>query len=345
MCGGAMLQGDELAERLLAPPVRVEVCGRAGVGRSTLIGALVPRLAAAGVAAELIEGTATNTPASGDADSAGDGHFRDCELVLYVLTDRVLDSDRQWLSTLGDRLSLVVLNKADTLPAGLPAGLSDLPGPVLPTVAGLGRASVDAAALSAEDRELLHEIAAAGEMPVDAEQFLSAGSEQEQARRRSLLERWDLYGIGCVVSALRSGPSGGAGSASAADDAALFARMSQWSGVDAVVARLAVLADRARSLRVDRYLRELDVQAADGARRDAIERLLRAEAADLRVATVLDRRHEPRTSGAAIEIAGRWRERAHAAADTAAWRSAMDQHRRYAALAARLRSRETAPGA
>ncbi|MDG3010303.1 hypothetical protein G4X40_09070 [Rhodococcus sp. D2-41] len=340
-----MLQGEELSDRLLTPPVRVAVCGRIGVGRSTLIGALAPRLAAAGVAAELVETPATNDPATNDP--VGARAVDDCEVVLYVLTDRVLDSDRRWLSGLGDRLSLVVLNKADTLPAGLPAGLSALPGPVLPTVAGLGRASVDAAALSPEDRALLHAIAEAGEMPVDAQHFVSAGSEQEQAGRRSLLERWDLYGIGCVVSALRSwgSGSGGAGSAWAGDDAALFARMSQWSGVDAVVSRLAVLADRARSLRVDRQLRELDAEAATGTRRDAIERLLATEAAGLRVATVLDRRHEPRTSGAAVEIAGRWRERAHAATDTSAWRAAMDQHRRYAALAVRLRARETAPGA
>ena len=113
--------------------VRVEVTGRAGVGRTALVSALgaVP-------CAEIVETTAWDRPDAEDPSLDGD-------VVVLVVLDSPRAADRAAVAAAGDRLVLV-LGKADTVAdvARSVERVTDLFGPCLPVSTGRAVSGVGA---------------------------------------------------------------------------------------------------------------------------------------------------------------------------------------------------------
>ncbi|TQF69140.1 hypothetical protein FK531_10245 [Rhodococcus spelaei] len=98
------------ATRLLGAAVRVEVTGRAGVGKSAVAASLGP-----------VPGAAVEQTASWDVPGAADPDLT-ADVVLLVVLDPPRSADRAALREAGER-AVLVLNKVDTL--GDPAAAAD----------------------------------------------------------------------------------------------------------------------------------------------------------------------------------------------------------------------------
>ncbi|MGW0040321.1 hypothetical protein [Rhodococcus sp. NPDC003348] len=129
---GAAADLDRLVGTVCAP-VRIEVTGRAGVGRSALVAALGPV-----PGAEVVESEAWDRPGATDPVPTGD-------VVVLTVLDPPRGADRAAADAAGGRL-VVVLTKADTLtdPAGAASraavalGAPCLPVTAVGAVRGLG---------------------------------------------------------------------------------------------------------------------------------------------------------------------------------------------------------------
>ncbi|AYF75995.1 hypothetical protein D7D52_21560 [Nocardia yunnanensis] len=178
--------------------VRIQVTGRARAGKTTL------RHALSLLAAE-------ETP---PLDRPGQPHFAlDADLLLYVLPGAVNPVDRRMLAALPPERTLVILNKADSLgtrwsdAALLAARLEDELGhrtfPVVAVLAARTRTTT----LTAADLHTLRRQLPRPDPPatLSHDLFTAAGPDSEACQ--ALLDRWDLHGVSCALTALRHHPA------------------------------------------------------------------------------------------------------------------------------------------
>lgn len=197
--GGDRGIADQLAAAVARRrrPLRIQIAGRALSGRSTVLRAL------ALLSAEETE--PVDQPELPDP-------VLDSDLVIYVLAGAPQAADYRLLATLPPSRSIVVLNKADAVGARWGEAVfaaqrygQELGLPIIPVVASLA-ARTRAGAVDETDLADLRRLAADPEAPsvLAAELFIGTGPDQD-ARRR-LIERWDLYGVDCALTALRADP-------------------------------------------------------------------------------------------------------------------------------------------
>jgi hypothetical protein len=222
-----------IADRLAAP-LRVAVCGRRGVGRSTVERALVR--------AGRVRGTITVTTSP------------EAEVDVYVISEVVKPEDRDAITGSG-RPVVVVLNKADliatTQPGLHPHGptcaartrcvrLSTHTGrPIEPVVGVLAVAALD----DLVDDTLWAALRVLATRPIDpgsAESFLAAGHPVAAELRRRLLDTLDLFGIARALAAIRCGAS----------HAQTCAVLRCLSGIDDVVDKIGSVGAQVRYRRV-----------------------------------------------------------------------------------------------
>ncbi|MEU1425488.1 GTPase domain-containing protein [Nocardia sp. NPDC005746] len=178
---------------------RIQVTGRARAGKTTLCRAL-----------SLL--TAEET---GPLDRPGRPNpTLDADLLLYVLPGLADAADRRILATLPTDRTLVALNKADAIgvrwsdaATTAEALTADLGRPVFPVVAALAArtraGTLDDADLTALRR---HRDRPDPPLALSHDLFLTPGLAPDFEARRALLDRWDLFGVSCALTALRHDP-------------------------------------------------------------------------------------------------------------------------------------------
>lgn len=180
-------------------PPRIQVTGRAHTGRTTVLHALALMSAA--------ETGPVDEPESPDPEL-------DADIVVYVLSGAPLPADRRILAGLAPERTVVVLNKADAIGsrwgdavAAAEQYTRELGVVTLPVVASLA-VRTRAGAMSEEDMATLGRLAESADLALtlSPDLFVSPAAGADVAAREALLERWDLYGITCALSALRADP-------------------------------------------------------------------------------------------------------------------------------------------
>lgn len=244
------------AGRRFARPLRMQVIGRPGTGRDTMARALRSRLAIA---------------ATGPSDDADASAVPD--LWVYLLTGPARQADLEGLREVPSDRCIVVLGKADTI-GGVAAAAdrarrcaASVGRPVYPVSALLACAEV-----TARDIRFLRMLAATDEpMPELTGRFLSdrIGSEvpDEAELRAGLLRRLDRYGITRLISLVDP-------SATGPTPEGLSRILHAESGVGALVAPIRERLGVVRHWRIVELRCRLELLAARGVDRDAIEQLL-----------------------------------------------------------------------
>jgi len=176
---------------------------------------------------------------AGELDDTSAAAVRGAEAVLYVFTQAVRADDAQVLAAFtaatasrdaGPVNAIAVLNKADTIPpesvegadadvwkaasilAARQAGtLKPRVADVLPVI-GLLAETAETGAFSSADADALKSLAGTdeavrGAMLLSADLFTSLAAPVPEGTRRHLLERLDLYGIGCALAAIDADPA------------------------------------------------------------------------------------------------------------------------------------------
>lgn len=177
--------------------------------------------------------------AGGELDDISAAAVAGAEAVLYVVTQAVRADDAQVLAAFtaatasrdpGPVNAIAVLNKADTIPpesvegaggdvwtaAGVLAGrqaaiLKPRVADVLPVI-GLLAETAETGGFSATDADALRRLAGTDRtvrdaMLLSADLFTTLDSPVPEGTRRRLLERLDLYGIGCALTAIDADPA------------------------------------------------------------------------------------------------------------------------------------------
>lgn len=173
---------------------RIQVTGRARAGKTTLCHAL-----------SLLTAEETHP-----LDRPGRPNpTLDADLLLYVLPGLADAADRRILATLPPDRTLVALNKADAIgvrwsdaAVTAEALTADLGRPVFPVVATLA-AATRAGTLDDTDLTTLRCHRDRPD-PLSHDLFLTPGLDPEA--RHALLDRWDLFGVSCALTALRHDP-------------------------------------------------------------------------------------------------------------------------------------------
>ncbi|MGW4530574.1 hypothetical protein ACWEOI_06450 [Nocardia sp. NPDC004340] len=178
---------------------RIQVTGRARAGKTTLCRAL-----------SLLTAEETRP-----IDRPGRPNpTLDADLLLYVLPGRADAADRRLLATLPPDRTLVVLNKADAIgvrwsdaATAAEALASDLDLPVFPVVATLA-ARTRSGTLTDADLNTLRRHRDDPDPPLTLSHDLFAAPDlaPDPEARRALLDRWDLHGVSCALTALRHAP-------------------------------------------------------------------------------------------------------------------------------------------
>ncbi|MET9488910.1 hypothetical protein [Nocardia sp. NPDC006630] len=181
-------------------PPRIQVTGRSRAGKSTVRNALSL------ISAE--ETAPLDVP--GQPDPVLDG-----DLLLYILPGVLGPADRRVLATLPPDRTLVVLNKADTIgtrwsDAALTADrhTTALGIPTFPVVASLA-VHTRAGTFTESDLRTLHRHRTRTDpaFTLTPDLFTDPAVAEDTPARRTLLTRWDLYGISCALTALRHNPT------------------------------------------------------------------------------------------------------------------------------------------
>ncbi|MFE2956256.1 hypothetical protein [Nocardia tengchongensis] len=176
---------------------RIQVTGRARAGKTTL------RRALSLLTAE--ETRPLDHP--GHPNPALDG-----DLVLYVLPGLADPADHRALPALRPDRTLVVLNKADAIGVrwsdAATAG-EDLAArhglPVFPVVAALA-AHTRTGTLTDIDLRTLHRHREHADSPLCLSHDLFTAPGPDLDARRALIDRWDLFGVSCLLTSLRRDP-------------------------------------------------------------------------------------------------------------------------------------------
>ncbi|MFE5287734.1 hypothetical protein ACFRAQ_22430 [Nocardia sp. NPDC056611] len=138
----------------------------------------------------------------------------DADLLLYVLPGLADLADRRILATLPPARTLVALNKADAIgirwsdaATAAETLATDLGLPVFPVVATLA-ARTRAGALTDTDLTALrrHRDEPDPPLTLSHDLFLAPDVAPGRDARHTLLDRWDLYGVSCALTALRHAP-------------------------------------------------------------------------------------------------------------------------------------------
>lgn len=190
--------GIEMAAQRWRSLPRAQVAGRARSGRTTVAKALGLQPGA--------ETAPVDEPGFPDP-------VLDADILIYVLASTPSPGDRRILGSLPPERTLVVLNKADAIGTGWADAVAAADQysrvfglPTFPIVGTLAARTV-AGALREPDLELLRRHAAGGSLSaVSAEAFVSPVAGPDTEQRAQLLERWDLYGLACVLAALEREP-------------------------------------------------------------------------------------------------------------------------------------------
>ena len=272
--------------------------------------------AASAARAESLLGTA----GGGELDDISAAAITAAEAVLYVVTQAVRADDAQMLAAFtaatgsrdaGPVNALAVLNKADTIPpesvegaggdvwkaasalaARQAATLKPRVADVLPVI-GLLAETAETGGFTATDADALKALAGTDQtirdaMLLSADLFTTLDAPVPEGTRRRLLERLDLYGVGCALTAIDADPAITAG--------ALRRTLLDASGLAGVRGRLdAVFRARADAIKAAAALASVTALARAGGdpgerqrMRDAIEVLLqRPEAHQLRLLEAL----------------------------------------------------------
>jgi hypothetical protein len=271
-----------IAERVAAP-LRVAVCGRRGVGCSTVARAVNQAAIASGISAEVASPAPTN-PA---ADLGGDV----VDVVVHVTAEVVKPEDRQAIQAIAAarRPILAVLNKADlagftgdgpiALARARCADFSALLGvPVEPMIGLLAVAALDDR-VDAASWAALRALARGAPFEGSVDGFLAMDNPDNPVPtevRRRLLDTLDLFGVALAVAGLRQDKT-------AAQVRALLRRV---SGVDAVLDQVAAVGAEVRYRRVLDAVAELEALAVS---HDEISEFLsRDETVIARMAAALD---------------------------------------------------------
>ncbi|CAM2899738.1 hypothetical protein [Skermania piniformis] len=324
-----------------ARPATVQLVGRAGSGRTSIVRAL--DLSADAELAPIDDPT---VPA---------GPRPDADVVLHVVADAMQPGDRHLLTDRPTASRLIVLNKADAVGPNPAAALDRCAEyaartgvPALPLVAAVA-ARLSAIGVPSADLAEFRALAASGRPAPDA-----------TVAEHPLLTHWQPFGVGCALTVLRHDP------AATADR--LHQVLEAASGVRAVRRTLRNLTERAAALRGGQLLDELDRLAAltaagpDGPARDALDTFRRGPIAarigllaGLAAAAIAASRSagrpeqhvaehpftlvDPPDAATALAAAQHWRTVARSADSAAMRRAAERVHRGYTWSWARLDGR------
>ncbi|MBH0778705.1 hypothetical protein [Nocardia bovistercoris] len=180
-------------------PPRIQVTGRAHTGRTTVLHALALMSA--------VETGPVDEPGAPDPEL-------DADIVVYVLAGAPLPADRRVLAALDPARTVVVLNKADAIGSRWGDAVAaaeqysrELGIHTLPVVAALA-VRTRAGTVTEEDLTTLRRLAETADLALtlSPDLFVSPAAGPDVAERETLLNRWDLYGITCAMSALRADP-------------------------------------------------------------------------------------------------------------------------------------------
>ncbi|MFW0783081.1 hypothetical protein AAFP35_01050 [Gordonia sp. CPCC 206044] len=256
------------AARRYARPLQVQICGRPGTGRDTLARALHERLSVTAIG-------------PGETSAV---EVADADLWIEVLTGPPRRADHEHLSGLPPDRTIVVLGKSDTHadPEAVAQVCAAQTGVSVYPVSGL----LACADLGADEFDYLRRLAAAGEtMPPMAGQFLVGtvlGCPEppgvgpflgdERSLRADLLRRVDRYGIETALALIISESRG------AVDVRSLNVELRRHSGIGRLFAPISERVETVRFWRLVELRARLEIIAAAGVDRDAVEHLLQNEA-------------------------------------------------------------------
>ncbi|MBO0856100.1 MAG: hypothetical protein J2P18_20310 [Nocardia sp.] len=330
-----------VAATRLRRPLRIQVTGRAGTGKSTLIRAL------ALISAEETE--PVDQP--GMTDPVLDG-----DLVIYLLSGAPQAADRRILDALSRERALVVLNKADAIGArwadavvAAESAAHALDKPVRPVIADLAVRTRTDTPVERDMRTLRRHAAGGGpDLALSPELFLDHGAGADIDDRRQVLDRWSLYGVGCALTALRHEPT--------LDPPRLLQLLHAVTGVDAVHRELQARCAQLTAVRGSELIDELERIAAravplgGGRARDLIEDYLCGDEAN-RIALSSGLAHPavrhlaagyptvlPADADTALARAERWRAVLSGEMPPAARRAALRVHNGYVRIWDRMSS-------
>lgn len=315
-------------------PVTVEVSGRPGVGKSTILAVLrAAELDAGGLGVRLKEVGAAPRGSSLTHTSASE---QDVDVLVYVIAGAVSPVDCAVLGRVPVDVMdgvVIVLTKADSLdnPTEAAASAADRLGrPVLPVMGSMAAGSANAgtgrAPFSVAD---VRAVAAADLSKTDlmgVDRFLTADLPLSTRRREDLLDHIELRGLAVVVEMLRRRP--------AATEDELLGALSDISGASALIAAVASeisTATSSRDIELHRSLRDASAQHRQV--RGAVEAYLasdEATAAQMRYSAIRSAVSiDIESEAAAREQAVYWKERAVASSDTEVRRAALALCRGY----------------
>ncbi|NEW38610.1 hypothetical protein GV794_16800 [Nocardia cyriacigeorgica] len=180
-------------------PPRIQVTGRAHTGRTTVLHALALMSA--------VETGPVDEPGLPDPVLDGD-------IVVYVLAAAPGPADQRILGSLAPDRTIVVLNKADAVGSRWSDAViaaeqygRELGRLVLPVVASLA-VRTRAGAITDADLDTLRRHAGNTDpaFTLSPDLFTAPNAGPDVAERTQLLQRWDLYGVSCALSAVRHQP-------------------------------------------------------------------------------------------------------------------------------------------
>ncbi|MFH5228738.1 hypothetical protein [Antrihabitans spumae] len=241
---------DQLSESVARyqRPLTVQVAGRAGTGRSSVIRALLAGRAEP-FGFDPVESDPVDSPATPDPTLDGD-------LVLYVLAASMHPADRAAVRAIPVGHGLVVLNKADAVGASLATVLA--------------RENECTDALGVRTLPLVAITAASSAVTPAELAMLRNCADGDPA----LLERWGTFGVGIAIDVLRRNPQ-----TSARTLTQILAAASGASGLQTAFERQRRQAQALRGARLIDDLERLATRALEGAARDEIEHFLRSDVA------------------------------------------------------------------
>lgn len=190
--------GIEVAVQRWRTLPRAQVAGRARSGRTTVARALGLQQA--------VETAPVDEPGFPDP-------VLDADIVVYVLASTPSPGDRRLLGSLRPERTILVVNKADAIGTGWADAVGaarqfgrEFRLPAFPMVGSLAARTVSGA-FQETDLALLRRLAQSGiAAALSAEAFVSPAVGPDTVERTELLERWDLYGLACVLAALEREP-------------------------------------------------------------------------------------------------------------------------------------------
>lgn len=245
-------------------PITCMVTGRAGAGKSTVVTAFD------------MNGAVETSPI--DSLDVPDPVL-DADLVVYVIAETLQPADRAALASVPPHRVVAVLNKADAIDGGRRAALAraneymtTLGAQTFPVVACTAAATRSETLKPAEVSSLRTlALTADASITLSSDLFLAAPVMVDVRARRTMLARWELFGLDCALTALRHDPD--------LDPVALTQLIHAATGVEPAKTAVAQRRDRLLALRGGELLDSVERIAARSAARDRIEDFLRSDTA------------------------------------------------------------------